>query len=132
MGELAHRFWAKVQKTDGCWLWTGARNNKGYGLVRVSGNLVLVHRLSYESAIGPIPPELQIDHLCRVRLCVRPTHLEPVTGKENIRRGAGHGHETECPRGHPYDEANTYIRKNGSRNCRACQPARRREASARS
>lgn len=69
---------------------------------------------------GPIPEGLVIDHLCRDLLCVNPGHLEPVTQKENVRRGVGHGAETHCPQGHEYTEANTRVSKKNKRYCRAC------------
>jgi hypothetical protein len=87
---LAERFWAKVKKTSNCWLWTGSLS-RGYGRVRDrrSGKSVPVHRIAYELLVGPIPDGLTIDHLCRVRCCVNPTHLQPVTNRENILRGNG-------------------------------------------
>jgi hypothetical protein len=94
--ELEARFWAKVTKTDDCWLWTGRVNPSGMGQMRVSGarsrgaqggTRIDVHRLSYLWFVGPIPPDKpEIDHLCRVPSCVRPDHLEAVTGAENNRR----------------------------------------------
>jgi hypothetical protein len=98
-GPLLRRFQAKVDVTASCWLWTGARTTGGYGLLKVDGRPEYVHRLSYEHHVGPIPDGLQLDHLCRVRCCVNPAHLEPVTGTENIRRGEP-ATRTHCPRGH--------------------------------
>lgn len=134
--DLFDRFEAKFipEPNSGCWLWTAATTGHGYGLIHAGGRLQYAHRISYEMHNGPIPPGLDIDHLCRVRCCVNPDHLEPVTRKENINRGivadvhrARHALTTHCPRGHQYDAENTYF--NGtSRCCRACgrDRARRR------
>lgn len=110
-----------------CWLWEGCKGIDGYGSMRFKGKPRRVHRVAYELWKGPIPEGLQLDHLCRVRACCNPAHLEPVTCKENVRRGdqgkyrAEINHaKTHCPSGHPYDEANTYYYKN-QRICRACQ-----------
>ena len=84
---VQERFWAKVRKTDGCWLWTGSHNGLGYGTIRSVGRKMYVHRYSYELLVGPIPAGLELDHLCRVPGCVNPDHLEPVTHAENLRRG---------------------------------------------
>lgn len=88
------RFLSRVVRTEACWLWIGARTGAGYGEIQAghrspAGYLAptLAHRFAYEYFIGPIPAELQIDHLCRVRHCVNPAHLEPVTNWENGRRG---------------------------------------------
>jgi hypothetical protein len=82
------RFWWKVHKTTTCWLWRAALDRHGYGLFHPHGtHTVLAHRWAYQSLIGPIPEELEIDHLCRVRHCVNPAHMEPVTCGENVRRG---------------------------------------------
>jgi len=82
------RFWSKVNKTNTCWLWEGTVENTGYGSFAVSHTKgVLAHRLAYELSVGEIPSGLTLDHLCRVRNCVNPDHLEPVTCAENIRRG---------------------------------------------
>jgi hypothetical protein len=102
------RFWAKVAKTEGCWLWTGAITKRtGYGAFGMQlGNVnrwhnVLPHRFAYELLVGPVPEGLELDHLCFVRRCVRPEHLEPVTAAENHRRALAR--KTHCPKGHPYD-----------------------------
>ncbi len=72
-----------------CWIRRGHLNNKGYGSVSVAGKLMYAHRAMYEQEVGPIPEGLTIDHLCRVRSCMRPSHLEPVPMGENLRRGKG-------------------------------------------
>lgn len=115
--SLEQRFWAKVQKTDGCWLWVGSRDRKGYGRFNVGGAPQLAHRFSYELAKGPIPDSLTLDHLCMNSSCVNPDHLEPVTNEENLRRWRAT--ITHCPKGHPYDEINTYVWR-GNRRCRVC------------
>lgn len=123
--------WARVDKTGDCWVWTGALNDSGYGLMRWGGPKVLVHRLAYELTYGVIPSGLDIDHLCRVRHCVNPEHLEPVTRRENILRGeaqaARNARKTHCPAGHPFDEVNTYVSPPGRRHCRECMRRRDRE-----
>lgn len=122
----ADLFWGKVKKTPTCWLWTGATSEKGYGHFGAGGRSRLAHRVAYELIVGVIPEGLTIDHLCRVRNCVNPDHLEPVTGAENTRRGHAGKHfadRTRCPKGHPYDEQNTRYSKRGTRVCKACQDA---------
>ena len=84
---VLERFWARVEQSGDCWSWTGAKNDQGYGQIRVDGRIVYAHRFSYELHLGSIPSGLQIDHLCRNRGCVRPDHLEPVTSAENTHRG---------------------------------------------
>lgn len=94
----------------------------------VDGRLVRAHRFSYERAVGPIPAGLQIDHLCRVRACVNPAHLEPVTCGENVRRSWAamprKPPKTHCVHGHAYTPENTHIRKNGAYACLACNAIR--------
>ena len=119
---------------NGCWEWTAARR-KGkwpYGLINVWQKILQAHRVSYEAFRGPIPEGLQLDHLCRNPPCVNPDHLEIVTNEENGRRGLAASvnagiqlAKTHCPKGHPYDEANTYHYK-GKRDCRECQRQRSR------
>ncbi len=119
------RFWAKVRKAATCWLWIGAKGGNGtYGYFWDGKRNVYAHRYAYSRYVGPIPPGLTIDHLCRNPLCVRPSHLEAVTLAENIRRGeAGQNNatKTHCKRGHPYDAENTYSNPSGRRECRTCK-----------
>ena len=110
---------------DGCWLWTG-RTHDGYGYVSWAGRNRRVHRLMYELLVGPIPDGLHIDHLCRVRSCCNPKHLQPVTNAENLRRSPlvgfnnGNAAKSSCRNGHEFTAENTYQRPSGGRTCRAC------------
>ena len=137
MGNLSARFnaesfFARVQKTDTCWIWTGARHPSGGrwgtgGYGRYAQRMA--HRVIYEHVHGPIPEGMQIDHLCGVPSCVNPDHLEVVTGEENLRRyWAAYTH---CKNGHEFNEANTYNRPTGGRSCRACGRDRVRQYLAR-
>jgi hypothetical protein len=118
---------------SGCWIWKASVGRSGYGRLRMGGKTREVHRLAYEAYRGPIPEGLEIDHLCRVRRCVNPDHLDLVTHAENVRRGLVGSRErsrTHCPYGHPYDESNTYV-KGGGRHCRACKARRAAEVNRR-
>jgi len=110
----------------GCWLWSGALSANGYGHVFHSGKRRRAHRLVYDLMVGKIPPGLQIDHLCRVRSCVNPEHMEPVTGRTNVLRGKGvtarNATKTHCPRGHAF--ADHGVRHSGGSNERRCRPCR--------
>lgn len=116
--------------TTGCLLWQGC-TEKGYGRVKHNGKSRWAHIVSYELQVGPVPPGKVLDHTCRTRPCIEPTHLEPVTDVVNTMRGesptAKHARKTHCPKGHPYDEENTYRRPGGGRDCRACKRRRRRQ-----
>ena len=120
-----------VDEATGCWVWTGARNPKGYGRFRVDDKLASAHRFAYEQFVGRIPDGLVLDHLCRNRGCCNPEHLRACTNRENIfapgseSPTAVHAAKTHCPDGHPYDAANTYMWR-GHRHCREC--SRRRQA----
>lgn len=82
--SMAERFWEKVDKTDTCWVWTGAKD-KGYGRFGVAaGNVVGAHRVAYELLVGPIPQGMEIDHRCHNPACVNPSHLRPATHKQNL------------------------------------------------
>lgn len=131
--NAADRFWAKVDASGDCWLWLGSVHRTGYGSFwspdeqRVVG----AHRFAYELLVGPIPEGLQIDHLCRVRRCVNPDHLEPVTERVNILRGASPSAQAArrvlCKAGHPLDDREVTRLQAGRRLCRPCN----REAVAR-
>jgi len=114
---------------NGCWVWHRATDISGYGVYWDGEKQRKAHRHSYTMSKGPIPEGLQLDHLCRVRACVNPDHLEPVTGRENTLRGdtlsALNAAKTHCKRGHAFDEANTYHYR-GSRHCRTCRREQQR------
>lgn len=106
----------EIDPNTECWVWRGPRQNAGYGHIG-RGKKHLIHRLTYEHFVGAIPAGLQIDHLCRVRLCCCPWHLEAVTQRENILRGEGItavcARKTHCPRGHEFSADNTYRNPQG-------------------
>ena len=131
--RLIERFWSKVDKTETCWVWTNHLNWCGYGAFRIGDKKHGAHRVSYVIDRGEqIPEGFQIDHLCKNRACVRPSHLEVVTLQENVRRGnkGGTGRfKTHCVKGHPLVEGNLYhYQKNGrpARRCRECDLMRHR------
>lgn len=125
----------KVNTSGECWIWEGSTNGKGgYGVMSLppahrsgKADKEYAHRLMYTWRVGEIPPGMEIDHLCRNRLCVNPAHLEAVTRRENQARGVGtftavNAPKTACPVGHPYDESNTYVHPlTGYRQCRVCR-----------
>ena len=113
------------EPNSGCWLWMGTGDANGYGMFRRTRSRAMsrAHRVAFELFIGPIPATLILDHKCRVRGCVNPDHLEPVTYKENAVRGdtgINSARKTHCPAGHEYNERNTYLDKSGRRHCRPC------------
>jgi hypothetical protein len=128
LAPRVERFWSHVSKAgdDGCWLWTGRVESNGYanitsGISPSGGTSRLAHRVAYELLIGPIPDGLHLDHLCRIRHCVNPDHLEPVTIQENVRRGIHGVLRTHCANGHELTGHNLMISADGSRRrCRAC------------
>lgn len=133
---LPPRFAARVTvDTNGCWIVLGAHGDH-YASVSHCNKRSLAHRLAYEILVGPIPDGLTIDHLCMVKSCCNPEHLEPVSLAENLKRarraGKGAGAinvaKTHCPKGHPYSGENLYRRADGRRECRTCQRARIRAA----
>jgi HNH endonuclease len=75
------------EPNSGCWLWSGCVGSHGYAQIAVKHGTTVVHKILYEQKFGPVPKGLELDHLCRVRCCVNPDHLETVTRRENIRRG---------------------------------------------
>ncbi len=119
-----------VDRESGCWLWQAAISRNGYARIDIDNVAWYAHRLAYEVFKEPIPKHLEIDHLCRVRHCVNPEHLEAVTAKENSRRGDTGLHnkaKTHCPRGHEYSGENLHINSKGERLCRACNRIRVRK-----
>lgn len=127
IGDDVARFWSKVQKGDGCWEWNASREKAGYGSFRLGERTVKAHRYAYELVVGPIPEGLHLDHLCRNRGCVNPDHLEPVTHRTNVLRGAGvtaaNARKTHCIHGHEFTPDNIVPLPGGGRKCRACQLA---------
>ena len=126
--RLPERFWDKVEEdSGGCWVWTAGLNTHGYGQFRLGDGQCSrgSHRIAYTALVGSVAEGLQLDHLCRIRNCVNPSHLEQVTHRENLRRGdsptARNARKTTCFRGHDFDKENTYVRKGGGRRCRACR-----------
>lgn len=113
--ERLERFY-EPEPNSGCWIWFG-NTAEGYGYIAGRG----AHRIAYELYRGPIPAGLQIDHLCRVRSCVNPAHMEPVTIRENLRRGqtiaAANAAKERCPKGHEF----TFYRQRGTRYCQPCR-----------
>jgi hypothetical protein len=121
------RFWLRVDQTggpDACWLWQGWRDRDGYGQVGWRGRMTRAHRLAFVLAGSAIPEGLTLDHLCRVKHCVNPRHLEAVSHRTNILRGntlaARNAATRQCPRGHPYEGDNLYVNRAGRRVCRTC------------
>lgn len=118
----AAKFRTLINRTSSCWLWVGALDACGYGVFRG----FRAHRVSWVLANGrQIPPGLTLDHLCRVRACVNPAHLEPVTNRENVMRGesraARRRRSTHCLHGHLFTPENTLVRYNDERRCRTCE-----------
>jgi hypothetical protein len=135
------RFIERVPES-GCWIWIGVCFPNGYGRVCVQRNkkrrAFMAHRVVYQTYVGPIPIGLDIDHLCRVRCCVNPSHLEPVTRRLNLERGgilaglraraAAMNAATVCSRGHQMTPENTYIYPSGRhRACKECMRSLNRE-----
>lgn len=117
-----------------CWIWQGYTEKTGYGRITVNKRRWRAHRWMYEQEVGPIPEGLTLDHLCGVRNCVNPDHLEPVTLVENSLRGgspwARNRRKTHCLRGHEFTKENTFWSE-GSRGCRLCRAIRKRKYYAR-
>lgn len=127
------RFWSRVvvDETSDCWVWVGSRGRDGYGRTRVRESSQLAHRVAFATWAEPLRKGLQLDHLCRVRSCINPKHLEQVTARENVRRGvappAVQAKRTVCVRGHPLNgpDARLYAGQAGKhRQCIVCRAIR--------
>lgn len=126
---MLNRLMSKVEMIteSGCWIWVGACNTAGYGhlvyMDKGKKRWIDTHRASYLLYRGTILKGLVLDHLCMVKCCINPDHLEAVTAQENnVRKNK---HITHCPVGHPYNELNTYFHKRSmKRDCKACRSRR--------
>lgn len=127
------------EPNSGCWLWIGHISVLGYGVTwtrdssRATGwKRQSAHRCAYELFVGPIPEGMELDHLCRVRSCVNPAHLQPVTHTVNVRRGKAaevnggrQRAKTHCAWGHEYTPENTrWASSRPHRSCRTCERAK--------
>lgn len=124
--EQISAFWDKVEFTESCWLWTGG-TTAGYGKFQVYRNPVLAHRYAYEFCVGTILDGLELDHLCRNTLCVRPDHLEQVTHQVNMSRGnsgINRKEQTRCVNDHLFSKR---LDPRGHRICRTCTTIRSRQ-----
>ena len=122
-----------VVADTGCWVYVASPRPDGYAQIGIDRKRVYVHRLAWELLRGPIPAGMELDHLCRNRLCVNPNHLEPVTHRENTLRGEtlarANAAKTVCPQGHEY--ALVGYLDQGRRRCRICRRAYERRLAAR-
>jgi hypothetical protein len=133
-GKADMRWLARVNLSlHGCWEWNGGHDHNGYAVFYADGRQYKAHRWGYEHFVQPVPKGLDLDHLCRNRGCVNPDHLEPVTRRENLRRGVGThlrkaqaAARTHCFQNHELTPENVYVRPDGVRACRVC--LRRRHA----
>ncbi len=108
-----------------CWEFLGRRHTRGYRDLLIGGKKYYAHRVSYQLFVGDLKENLEIDHLCRNRVCVNPYHLEQVTSKVNTLRGnsieAKNARKTHCKRGHEFSRENTFTQRNQrGRRCRTC------------
>lgn len=122
-----------VVSDDGCWLWQGTQQQKGYGMRwdTAGKRMVYLHRVNYEHFVAPIPDGHQIDHLCKKPPCCNPAHLDAVTPQENNRRSgsrsAKQARQTHCKNGHPFAGDNLLITASGRRACRTCNREKMRD-----
>ena len=120
---LIDRFLSKIEEPfdvhNDCWVWSGRLDKRGYGRIGAKGKTQLAHRVGYELFVGPIPLGHDLDHLCKNPKCVNPDHLNTLPPSDHY--GQGNREKTHCLRGHPFDEANTYLTPSGDRMCRICR-----------
>jgi len=131
----SERLLSKVEVDDnGCWLWTGSKNKKGYGQVFYNSKLIKAHRFSYEVFKEPIPKGMHVCHSCDIPSCINPDHLWVGTAKDNMidmgkkgRTVNQNTNKTHCKQGHEFSPENTYYYSQG-RQCRICQRIRNKES----
>lgn len=130
---IPERIWDKIVRIpeSGCWVWVGSISGRGYGEVWWKGSKAFIHVLMHKLFVGDVPTGFEVDHLCKVRCCCNPNHLEAVTHAENVKRSSAwhhvvkkHKEATHCQRGHPWTKENTYIEPNGKRRCLECKRQR--------
>lgn len=131
---LGERLMSKIVKEGDCWLWLAARNNMGYGQIRIARRTVLAHRTSYELFVGAVPTGLCVLHRCDNPRCINPSHLFLGTMRDNTqdmckkgRARNGSEGQTHCLRGHPLMGDNLAKTTDGSRRCRECRNTDRRQ-----
>jgi hypothetical protein len=130
--SLESRFWAKVDKTGACWLWTAATDAKGYGhfaLGTREDGVGLAHRVAWWLIYGAWPNGV-LDHLCFNPNCVNPAHLDDISAHENTLRGESGRpwRERQCRRGHDWTiPGNVRMRSDGRHECKQCARERRRQ-----
>ncbi len=124
-----------IEPYSGCWLWTAGTRTWGYAQTSLKNKTYSAHKVLYEDKFGKVPDGLELDHLCKVKCCVNPSHLEAVTHTENVRRGRAleairreRLSRTHCKWGHEFTTENTLSKTNGARGCRICTNIRQREA----
>lgn len=134
---MPERFWARVDKSGDCWIWTASRYRRGYGQAYFEGRYYTAHRLAYTLTFGPVPMGICVCHHCDNPPCCNPAHLFLGTDADNMRdrdaKGRGRSQfkkQSHCKYGHEFTPENTYVvAKDGERACRACN--RRRSAECR-
>lgn len=128
--SISDAFWKRVNKSYGCWEWGGPTTKKGYGRFSQGQRTWRAHRLAYELTYGPFPTQLQVLHHCDNPPCVRPEHLFLGDHAANMADAVAKGrlgNQTHCKQGHALSGDNEYSRPDGSRECRTCRRARRKE-----
>lgn len=128
VNDLARRFWLDVKQgaDDECWPWRKSTGSHGYGQTYDGVTVRLAHRVAFVLAVGPIPGQLTVDHICHNKVCCNPSHLRLLTNVDNATDNL-QDRKTHCPRGHTYNEENTYMDPKGHRRCRPCARQTKRE-----